>query len=60
MQFFGEGKRKSPLEAIEDIEILRLVENSNSVFMHELKGRFQAVDEISDVRRVEKLLGDGN
>jgi 3-deoxy-manno-octulosonate cytidylyltransferase (CMP-KDO synthetase) len=60
LQFFGEGKRKSPLEAIEDIEILRLVENSNSVFMHELKGRFQAVDEISDVLRVEKLLGDGN
>jgi len=59
LQHFGENKQKSPLEKIEDIEILRLVENSNPVLMHELKGRFQAVDEISDVQKVEDLISNG-
>lgn len=60
LELFGEGKRKSHLEQIEDIEILRLVETSNVVAMHELVGTFQAVDEIADVAKVEKLVIDGH
>jgi len=59
LQLFGVGRRKTPLELVEDIEILRLLETANAVEMHKLLGEFQAVDEIADVARGEKLLNDG-
>jgi 3-deoxy-manno-octulosonate cytidylyltransferase (CMP-KDO synthetase) len=59
LKLFGESEQKANLESIEDIEILRLVENHRTVLMHELEGPFQAVDEIEDVKKVERLLASG-
>lgn len=59
LSLFGEGKKKTRLEGIEDIEILRLVENNRTVLMHQLTGSFQAVDEAADVLVVEGLLARG-
>lgn len=60
LELFGEDKAKAELEKIEDIEILRLLEFGLEVTMHKLEGKFQAVDEVSDVAIVEKLLLDGH
>jgi len=48
--------RKTPLEEIEDIEILRFLETGVEVRMVELPGGSVAVDVPSDVARVEAIL----
>lgn len=58
LSFFGQNKQKTPLESIEDIEILRLVENKVPVKMIELSGDSLAVDVPDDVNRVEAFLAE--
>ena len=49
-------KKKSKLESIEDIEILRFFELDKKIKMIKLNSNSIAVDEINDVAKVEKLL----
>lgn len=56
LSLYGPGKTKSPLEAIEDIEILRLLEAGIPVQMIELSGNSLAVDVPDDITRVEAIL----
>lgn len=53
---FGEFKRKSYLESIEDIEILRFLELNIPVRMVETSGNSRAVDIPEDVPAVEEAL----
>ena len=55
---FASRKSKTPLESIEDIEILRLLELGYEVQMVEVSGASVAVDTPEDVSRVEALLAD--
>jgi len=57
LESFGLGSIKTPLESIEDIEILRLLEKGWKVKMLRASSTV-AVDVPSDVRLVEKLLND--
>lgn len=54
LRHFGPGSLKGNLEDAEDIEILRLLEKSESVSMHYLEGTFHAVDIPSDIPVVER------
>jgi len=56
LELYGPGKTKTMLEEIEDIEILRMLENGVSVKMVELSGVSLAVDVPEDVFRVENIL----
>jgi len=49
-------KKKSKLEKIEDIEILRFFELDTKIKMIKLNSNSVAVDEISDVEKAEKLI----
>ena len=49
-------KKKSKLEKIEDIEILRFFELDIKIKMIKLNSNSVAVDEISDVVKAEKLI----
>ena len=49
-------KKKSKLEKIEDIEILRFFELDTKIKMIRLNSNSIAVDEISDVAKAEKLI----
>ncbi|MEI2393376.1 3-deoxy-manno-octulosonate cytidylyltransferase, partial [Priestia megaterium] len=49
---FNEQKEKTPLESLEDIEILRFLELGHEVRMIELSNQSIAVDNPSDVQRV--------
>ena len=53
---FGKQPKKSPVEDIEDIEILRFLEMGYSVKMMDLKGSDVAVDTEEDLQRARKLL----
>ena len=53
---FSRHGGKTPLEAIEDIEILRFLELGWSVRMIPLSGQSMAVDTPEDVVRVEKII----
>lgn len=53
---FSKKKTKSSLELIEDIEILRFFELGIKIKMIKLNSNSIAVDEKSDVKRVEKYL----
>ena len=53
---FGKQPKKSPLEEIEDIEILRFLEMGYSVKMMDLKGSDVAIDTEEDLQRAKKLL----
>ena len=48
--------RKSILESIEDIEILRFLEFDKKILMFECKNNSHAVDVPEDVKKIEKLL----
>ena len=52
--------RKTPLESIEDIEILRFLELGHEVYLTEVSASSVAVDVPEDVTRVEALLSDLN
>jgi len=59
LEFFASIKRKSPLEKIEDIEILRFLEHGYEVQMIEVEGGSIAVDVPEDVDRVVALMTAG-
>ena len=49
-------KKKSIIESIEDIEILRFFDLGIKIKMVELKSKTIAVDEKNDIKKVEKIL----
>ena len=49
-------KKKSETESIEDIEILRFFDLGEKIKMIKLNSNSVAVDEISDVKKAEKIL----
>jgi len=56
LKIFGSKSKKSRLEKIEDIEILRCLENGARIKMIRLNGNSHPVDCKSDVKKVEKIL----
>ncbi|WP_417311014.1 3-deoxy-manno-octulosonate cytidylyltransferase [Devosia sp.] len=56
LKFFSSIKTKTPLEKIEDIEILRFLENDYIINMIEVEGGSLAVDFPEDVVKVEKYI----
>lgn len=56
LKFIKNNPEKSPIENIEDIEILRFLENGFSVSMVEVKNQGIAVDTPSDLKKVRQLL----
>lgn len=56
LKFLLENSSKSPIENIEDIEILRFLELGWDINMIELSGSSIAVDTPSDLARVRKIL----
>ena len=50
------SQTKTPLEKIEDIEILRFIELDKKVKMVKLSQNSYAVDTFADIKRVEKIL----
>tara|TARA_Y100001970_G_scaffold294295_1_gene449999 strand:+ start:26234 stop:26974 length:741 start_codon:yes stop_codon:yes gene_type:complete len=56
LQKFYSKKKKSLIESIEDIEILRFFDLDEKIKMVKLNSNSVAVDEISDVKKAEKLL----
>jgi 3-deoxy-manno-octulosonate cytidylyltransferase (CMP-KDO synthetase) len=56
LRFFASNKQKSPMEQIEDIEILRFLEHGYSVRMIEVDGGSIAVDVPADVERVVAIM----
>ena len=58
LQEYGINKFKTPLEEIEDIELLRLVEKSFEVQMVEVTGSSIAVDTPEDLVKVVAELDD--
>lgn len=58
LHMFGRMKNKTPLEEIEDIEILRFLEKDIEVKMIEVSGSSIAVDHPEDVEKVLKALND--
>jgi len=57
LTLYGPDSSKSPLESIEDIEILRFLENDYPVQLFQSSRPSYAVDVPSDVIRVEEILG---
>ncbi|MBN4080844.1 3-deoxy-manno-octulosonate cytidylyltransferase [Caldithrix abyssi] len=55
---FGSMKEKTPLESMEDLEILRLLEIGYKVKMVEVSGSSVAVDTPQDLERVRSLISD--
>jgi len=60
LKIFGEQKNKTPLEKIEDIEILRFLELGYDVNMVEVSRSSVAVDTPNDVIKVEKILNESS
>ena len=52
--------KKSPVEKIEDIEILRFFDYGIKIKMVKLNSNSIAVDELKDVKKVEKILKKKN
>jgi len=55
---FGSLKEKTPLESIEDIEMLRLLELGYKVKMIEVSGSSVAVDTPNDLEKVRSMIHD--
>ena len=53
---FGQRKKKTELENIEDIEILRFLEMGYTIKMVDLKGTEVAVDNYEDLKKVKEIL----
>lgn len=58
LKFFKGFKRKSKIEKIEDIEILRFFEANKKIQMVKVSNSAVAVDEPSDKKKVEKILNE--
>lgn len=56
LKFISENCKKSPVEGIEDIEILRFLELGWDIKMIELSGSSIAVDTPNDLERVRKIM----
>ena len=56
LERFSKIKKKSEIENIEDIEILRLFDLGIKIKMIKLKSHTVAVDEKKDIKKVEKIL----
>jgi 3-deoxy-manno-octulosonate cytidylyltransferase (CMP-KDO synthetase) len=56
LEKFYSSKKKSETESIEDIEILRFFDLGEKIKMIKLNSNSVAVDEISDVKKAEKIL----
>lgn len=54
--FFGKFKKKTPLENVEDIELIRFLENNFIIKMVKLSGSSIAVDYPRHIKEVEKIL----
>jgi len=54
-KYFGEKKSKAPLEKLEDIEILRLIENNISVKMIKVNDNKIAIDTKKDLIKAQKM-----
>ena len=57
---FGRRTKKTPIEDIEDIEILRFLEMGQSVRMVKVKGSTVAVDTQEDLERARKTIDNSN
>jgi 3-deoxy-manno-octulosonate cytidylyltransferase (CMP-KDO synthetase) len=63
LQFFcdyGEKYGKAKIEAIEDIEILRFIENGYKVQFIEVDSETVAVDTLKDLEKVRRIMADSN
>ena len=60
LQIFGKLKYKSKNEKIEDIEILRFLDNSIKVKMVEFSNTSIAVDTYTDLKKVRKIVENKN
>lgn len=60
LKYYGCNSVKSPIENIEDIEILRLLENKCKIKMIEVESNSVAVDLPEDIIKVESLLKQKN
>ncbi|MCL4115219.1 UNVERIFIED_CONTAM: hypothetical protein GTU68_006256 [Idotea baltica] len=58
LKLFGESNKKAEYEYFEDIEILRFFDLNVPIKMVETSGSSAAVDEPSDVQKIEKLLNN--
>ena len=58
LNFFRDFKRKSKIEKIEDIEILRFFETNKKIKMVKVSNSAVAVDEPSDKKKVERILNE--
>ena len=56
LKFFGPRSKKSPLESIEDIEILRLLEHSQTVLMVETQPNGPAIDTPEDLDKARDFI----
>lgn len=56
LEIFGKEKKKSFFEDIEDLEILRFLENGIPVKMLEMSDKSISVDNPEDIHEVEKIL----
>lgn len=57
---YGEGMPKTPLESIEDLEILRFLENDVEVNCIPLRGEGYSIDTPSDLERARKFVETSN
>ena len=57
---YAQLNKKTPLESIEDIEILRFLELGREVYMIEVSTSSVAVDVLEDVAKVEALINAAN
>ena len=55
-RYFGKNKSKSFIESIEDIEILRFIENDEKVKMVEVEHNILSIDTFSDLKLANKLM----
>lgn len=56
LEYFGVGRQKTPLEEVEDIEILRLIENGVSVNSVFVSSPGPAIDTPEDLDRARRLV----
>jgi 3-deoxy-manno-octulosonate cytidylyltransferase (CMP-KDO synthetase) len=56
LELYGENKKKGILEVGEDVEILRILDSGDDVYMVEVAGNYQSVDVSEDIEKVERIL----
>ena len=55
---YGSVKEKTPLENLEDLELLRLLELGFDIKMIEVSGSSIAVDTLQDLEKVKSIIHD--